>query len=321
LVAGVLVSAGAYFWQPLAGKPAPAIDAIPGGTGSTTQPNGDSTPPRDTLRGIDVTGVEPFCIGAGAALFDCAPSFAAEYALDALPIDPPVGENCVWTDRNIIIDCVLGDSTSDRAAIYVGDSHAKSLWPAVDAVGKKAGIAIHAYFTSSCEFKKGGVKNCVNQNELVSAAIATGKYEFVLTRQSVDFQNEVPGDQIYAFEMMWKPILEAGIPLVVIADNPRLTDEKMGCIILHNDDGTRCAFKRSEGFRYNQDAVTAAGKLKIPVIDFSNILCGKRTCQPIIGGMRVYRDLGHLSTVFSETLTPFLYAALDGYGLLATPAK
>ena len=321
LVLSGLVSAAAFYWQPLAGKPAPGIDAFPGGSGSPTQPDGESVPPRETLRGIDVTGIEPFCIGAGAALFDCEPGYAAEYALDALPIDPPVNKNCEWTDRNIIIDCVLGDVTADRAAIYVGDSHAKSLWPAIDSVGKRAGIAVHTYFTSSCEFKNGGVKNCVNQNEQVSAEIATGEYEFVLTRQSVDFQNEVPGDQVYAFMAMWQPVIDAGIPLVIIADNPRLTDEKMNCIILHNDDGTRCAFKRTEGYRYNDDAITTASKLKLPVINFANILCGKRVCQPIIGGMRVYRDLGHLSTVFSETLSPFLYAALDGFGLLASPTK
>ena len=49
---------------------------------------------------------------------DPQPGYAAEYALDALPIDPPVNKNCEWTDRNIIIDCVLGDVTGSEDFAY-----------------------------------------------------------------------------------------------------------------------------------------------------------------------------------------------------------
>jgi hypothetical protein len=45
-------------------------------------------------------------------------------------------------------------------------------------------------------------------------------------------------------------------------------------------------------------------------VDLTRHFCDPRRCLPVVGGVLVYRDDNHLTTLFAETLAPYLQRAL-----------
>jgi hypothetical protein len=73
--------------------------------------------------------------------------------------------------------------------------------------------------------------------------------------------------------------------------------------------GPACATARAEAVRWDS-AVSAADNLhakRYRFVDLTSFFCGRRSCYPVVGGVRVYDDvLGHFTTAFSQTLGPYL---------------
>jgi SGNH domain (fused to AT3 domains) len=46
-------------------------------------------------------------------------------------------------------------------------------------------------------------------------------------------------------------------------------------------------------------------------IDLTKYMCGPRWCYPVVGGVLVHKDVGHLTRDFSATLGPYLLRSLS----------
>jgi len=76
--------------------------------------------------------------------------------------------------------------------------------------------------------------------------------------------------------------------------------------------GSACARSRRAALRPDP-AVLAARRLASPrvrVIDLTRYMCGPRRCFPVVGGVLVHKDVGHLTRQFSTTLGRYLLRAL-----------
>jgi hypothetical protein len=73
---------------------------------------------------------------------------------------------------------------------------------------------------------------------------------------------------------------------------------------------------RPKGLAIRDYAFDVATDLGVPTIDFTEIYCDGSTCPLAIGGVRVYRDYRHITTVFGKTLGPFLYNNLVDIGFV-----
>ena len=73
--------------------------------------------------------------------------------------------------------------------------------------------------------------------------------------------------------------------------------------------GPACATPRADAVKWDS-AVSSAVSLRSKryrFIDLTDFFCGRRSCYPVVGGVRVYDDvLGHFTTAFSNTLGPYL---------------
>jgi hypothetical protein len=61
-------------------------------------------------------------------------------------------------------------------------------------------------------------------------------------------------------------------------------------------------------------AVLAARRLASPrvqVIDMAGFMCDGWRCYPVVGGVLVHKDIGHLTRLFSTTLGPFVLRKLN----------
>jgi len=61
-------------------------------------------------------------------------------------------------------------------------------------------------------------------------------------------------------------------------------------------------------------AAVAAAQFPSPgvaLVDLTPFMCDRRLCCPVVGGVLVHRNMGHLIGLFSSTLGPFLLRDVD----------
>jgi len=277
---------------------------------STTAPLPDKASPRYPL-------VAPFCNGAGAAVFDCPPATAVVFGAKTLPYFPPASPNCVPLDNDNFFDCVLGYPTATTSIAVVGDSHAKALWVAWDDIGKRLGVAVHVFFNDGCPYSDGHTGRCGERNDAVHDRLIRGEFEFAIFAQSVDHRRGIPDALEKAqFESTYRNLTDNGVSFVVLKDNPGIREDDANCFSRNFRDPSGCAVSRNNGFSVPDVAFTAASELGVNTIDFSDIYCDSSSCPLALGGVRVYRDRRHITTIFGKTLGPFVHNELAKLGFV-----
>jgi hypothetical protein len=103
--------------------------------------------------------------------------------------------------------------------------------------------------------------------------------------------------------------------VTVIRDTPKMRGNTDTCvqnaIAAHRQAATACARPRGEALD-RDPAVLAARRHppRVRVVDLTPFFCDSRRCFPVIGGVLVYKDSTHLTSVFGKTLGPYLLRAL-----------
>lgn len=265
----------------------------------------------------DYPFVSAFCFGAGAAVFDCPEETTVAFDGETLPSSPIDTPTCSQSQTRSYDHCVLGDVASTRSIALVGDSHAKALWVAGDTLGKRAGAAVHVFFRNGCAYSINRSPACSDFTDLVSERIFSREFDVVIFAQArIRKEGLITIAKSGAFFDAYRALLAEEIPFVVLKDNPRLETVNIDCLKREFRDPKGCALSRDRGFIYRDYAFEAASELGVPTIDFTDIYCEETVCPLAIGGVRVYRDRGHITTVFGKSLVPFLENDLTELGFL-----
>jgi hypothetical protein len=112
----------------------------------------------------------------------------------------------------------------------------------------------------------------------------------------------------------WAALPRTVKKVVVLRDAPDPADGTLRCLrrvlaAATPRPGPACATPRADALRWDS-AVSAAVNLhskRYRYVDLTDFFCAKRSCYPVIGGVRVFSDvLGHFTTPFSRTLGPYL---------------
>jgi SGNH domain (fused to AT3 domains) len=116
----------------------------------------------------------------------------------------------------------------------------------------------------------------------------------------------------------WKALPASVERIVVIRDTPVTSHEALACveraIARRRPVGRACAVPRALAL-HSDPAVAAAARMhsrRVRVMDLSRYFCDSRLCFPVIGGVLVYKDITHITTVFAETLGQFMLRRLGG---------
>ena len=261
--------------------------------------------------------VTPNCEGAAASVFPCNKSSVVTYSPNSVPIRPPDSETCTRPGDTISsFDCVVGDLEGLRSIALVGDSHARTLWKALDLVGQRAGVQVHEFLHGGCPYGKSEDPQCQKVNRAVRAALLSMSFDLVVFAQEAFNENgKQPFKQVPdGFEASFGELDRLEIPFVVIRDNPVLTENQLDCVKRNFTDTTPCVIPRNKAFMITDYAAQTASKLSAQIIDFSEIYCDETTCRTAIGGVPMYRDNHHFTAVFGATLAPFLWNDLRELG-------
>jgi hypothetical protein len=131
--------------------------------------------------------------------------------------------------------------------------------------------------------------------------------------------------QVTGYRRAWRALPKSVKHIIVMRDNPQITIGTFNCIrravAAHRSPGLACALPRRRVLLPDPAAVAAAHSrsARVHLIDLTRFTCGRRLCYPVVGGVLVNRDQGHLTTLFATTLGPFLLR--DVNRLLTTRAR
>jgi hypothetical protein len=125
------------------------------------------------------------------------------------------------------------------------------------------------------------------------------------------FEAEVAG-----YRSAWRSLPATVKHIVVIRDTPKMTRSTAACIdravAARRLAGTACAVPRHAALAADPQVAAARRERArhVQVVDLTPRLCDSRECFPVIDGVRVYKDVHHLTLPFSKSLGPPLARAV-----------
>ncbi|HWI71534.1 MAG TPA: acyltransferase family protein [Baekduia sp.] len=127
--------------------------------------------------------------------------------------------------------------------------------------------------------------------------------------------------QVNGYANAWKTLPKSVKHIMVLRDTPKMRSATMDCVQkaldAHHDAGRACAQPRGRALEPDPAAVAAAHFTgsRVHTIDMTRLLCDKKSCFPVIGGALVYKDIHHLTSVFAESLGPYVERQVSAAGL------
>jgi hypothetical protein len=118
--------------------------------------------------------------------------------------------------------------------------------------------------------------------------------------------------KIRGYQRAWKALPRAVTRVIVIRDVPHSSITTRDCVTAavarHRDPGAHCARPRATALPPDLEAIAAAttDSPRVRMVDLTPYMCDVRVCFPVVGGVLVIKDIGHLTRTFSRTLGPFL---------------
>ena len=220
--------------------------------------------------------------------------------------------------------CDFGDQDGDVTVAMVGDSKILQWQSAVATLAHENSWHVLSYTKSNCGLHAGLQTNhgqpyhsCQEWNEQVMTDLLDDPPDVVLLSSYMNTALDPPTEQqeseaamTDALAAQWRLLVQAGIAVVVILDNPNPDgDSVYECAAAHLQELAACAFDRAEGIaRSGQPVQLAAAELvpQVHTVDLTDDICPEEMCVPVIGNVLIYRQGSHLTDVYIRTLTPAL---------------
>jgi hypothetical protein len=222
--------------------------------------------------------------------------------------------------------CVFGDRGAPVSIALVGDSHAGQFSTVLDSIAGAQGWRLETMVRNGCPFTAApqvidghedgdcAAANRVTVDQLLRLhprVVVTSAMNPVGYRTALGWTWESQRALVEGYRELWRPLLDAGIQVVVVRDPPVPDYVDPECVEQHGPDSAACGMTRSAGVDDQPDPQVAAarGTAGVHVVDLTDRLCNRRVCPGVIGNVLVYRD-NHLTDTLTLSLAPPLADAL-----------
>ncbi|KHF39129.1 acyltransferase family protein [Halalkalibacter okhensis] len=206
-----------------------------------------------------------------------------------------------------VATCSLGETENpDYTIALVGGSHSGHWFPALEEMSERLNLQIDVYNKDACRFSDEDFngklhESCMVWNEDIIEPLTSDPPDLVFTTANVNRGDTVPQGYIN----QWKK-LEGITHVFAVRDNPRMQKDTPFCVEAE-EDPLSCSVPREEAL---SEAIPWENTDGIPdnvtFADLSDYFCDDTTCHAVIGNVIVYRDLHHITTLYSQTLGPVL---------------
>ena len=266
----------------------------------------------------------PSCFGAASlSTADCARPARMVPAAASLAEDDGSRAECQAPyEGSELRVCSLGKTVAPaNKLVVVGDSHVGRMVPAYEAAAKELGWQIDVIGKQACYWTTIDQKlppkmaaSCAAWLTLVDRYLDEHEYDGIVTAH---FESAGPpggaADAAKKAEIdgqvaMWSKRAAAGMPILAMTDVPNFTSEDIACVAEHGlDSHDDCVRTRKDVLPAVDSQVEAAKRVPGAVaVDTSSFYCGRTTCWPLIGGVPVVANRGHLTGTYAGTLGPLL---------------
>jgi peptidoglycan/LPS O-acetylase OafA/YrhL len=212
--------------------------------------------------------------------------------------------------------------------VLVGDSHAAVLSTPLVRIAEQHDLRLTVLVRNGCPFTTDPMSSegipfadCGERNRRNLQLILDERPEVVIVSgMSPDGYRTALGwgwvDEtaaVDAYRETLRPLVEAGIRVVVVEDTPYPPFVGPECVAEHGSGARACVFPRPDEAQTIDPAVEAAQSLgSVDVVDLTDGLCEAEECRAVEGNVLVYRD-NHLTDTYALTLLPRIAREL-GFG-------
>ncbi|WP_455834808.1 acyltransferase family protein [Pseudarthrobacter siccitolerans] len=262
------------------------------------------------------------CLGAAPALTmsgDCEDSEIEDVILPRgadLDADNGNAFDC-WIDRNENLrSCSYGPESGSLRVALVGDSHAAMLIPGLVPQLNSVDWKLDTYVGWGCQWTVSIENQCEAARAAIQERLLSEDYDVVITTAARFAYSGQPYEQaVQDYVAAWKPVIDRGVQVVAIADNPTPSASARECLINARDDyqiAGECATDRTTAYALKDHLVDAATAAGIPLLRLDDAYCQGDRCPMVVNHVVVYRDESHITATFSKTLGPEIVKRLQG---------
>jgi peptidoglycan/LPS O-acetylase OafA/YrhL len=240
-------------------------------------------------------------------------------------VEKQLSPECLSTVADPAITvCEGGNPDSTTVVLLVGDSHAGQWYPALDAIGKANDWRVILAGKQSCTMTAqtdepaappptGDYPQCVLWNSAIGEYIQSLRPAMVI-QGSVAYGYSTSNAMTHAeqelvrstgFANAWKPIIDAGIPVVAIREIPTRTLSVPRCMALRDATSAGCTDSLAPLIAAHPSQLSAAAEQepRADLVDMTTAICPDGACPGVIGNILTYRDESHLTAPFARSLT------------------
>ena len=222
--------------------------------------------------------------------------------------------------------CIFGDTTATARMVLVGDSHAASFFPAVDAAAKRLGYRLDVRIKLGCttadvvqwhyKFDK-PFTECGQWRQGLMADLGARPADVVIM---VNADNPTP--QVFdpatnaklapapsrrawiaGYARTLRTLQKTGATVIALRDNPRVPGIIADCVSMHMEDPGKCDFPRSYGLPEPAADISAAALVPgVQTVDMSSSICDLTTCYAVRDGILAWQKGNHFTATFARSL-------------------
>ena len=216
---------------------------------------------------------------------------------------------CFDFTRSGIRSCSYGPEDAEVRIAAFGDSHTAHLLPAMRAAAEAGGWRLTTFVGMSCDSL---VWEHCGAGERGLDEILHGDFDAVMT--SSFRLTSTPEAEV---EATWRPILEAGLPLIAVTDVPWHSEAAFACIDASDGDvaaAVACASPTATALDEHPDPIAPlAEAMGVDMIDLTDEFCDESTCATVVQNTIVYQDSpsSHLTATMSQQLGERMHAEIE----------
>ena len=222
------------------------------------------------------------------------------------------------TDEQTTSDvCRLGDSTSAKSIVLVGDSHAQMWMPTLLAMAAKDGWAVIPIVKSGCNpsmwrgqgypgTSAAAIRQCSAWfTWAMKQARAARPDVVVVTGCCAGAVARTEADTIRGYTTLARAVRPVAKSVIVLGDPEGVDREPVDCLLKHGATTRTCTTTWNPiRFELNNELRALAKQRGWSFMTTRPWFCVGHSCPMVVGRRVVYRDTGHVSRPYAVALTP-----------------
>ncbi len=213
--------------------------------------------------------------------------------------------------------CVLGNPSSNKKIVLIGDSHANQYIQTFDTIAKKYDYKLISFTKPGCPFQdaklnygdtKIDYEECYLFRSLALTEIEKLNPDVIIPIQ-IDYPTSTPE--------IWKNYLvklkSISKKVITVLDSPHPVVNIPQCLIDNKSNIQVCnIIKMKDPIRNRklENEIKMLSDLEISRIDTNNWFCFEQSCPAVIDNIVVYHDVSHVSNTYAKYLTNLMESKL-----------